>query len=180
MTCVTQKTTRTSRTSRTWKCFNTAWSHPIAATVRCGIGVGRQLQSVSYVRDKTSKVSVTCEINWADCQFTCEMCEMCGMFLFSALYIDLRQKNPDEIVDFCEEEGGGRMRRADVGLEIRQKKKRDLRRGVEQWVILVERLLIFMERLLIFVERPLIFVEQLLISVEQLLILWVDFSRPND
>ena len=26
---------------------------------------------------------------------------MCGMFLFSALYIDLQQKNPDEIVDFC-------------------------------------------------------------------------------
>ena len=97
-----KKTTRTSRTSRTWKSFNTAWSHPIAATVRCGIGVGRQLQSVSYVIDKTSKSSATCEINWADCQFTCEMCGMCGMFSFYTIYIYLQQKNPDEIGDFCE------------------------------------------------------------------------------
>ena len=64
--------------------------------------MGRQLQSVSYVRDKMSKSSVTCEINRAYCQFTCGMCEMCGMFLFSALYIDLRPQNPDEIEDFCE------------------------------------------------------------------------------
>ena len=37
--------------------------------------------------------------------FTCEMCGMCGMSLFFTIYIYLRQKNPDEIVDFCEESG---------------------------------------------------------------------------
>jgi hypothetical protein len=35
---------------------------------------------------------------------------MCGMSLFFTIYIYLRQKNPDEIGDFCEgraeEEGG--------------------------------------------------------------------------
>ena len=63
------------------------------------------------------------------------MCEMCGMFLFSTLYIDLQQKNPDEIGDFL--------------LLI-----------VERPFIFMERLPVIVERPLISVERPLIFVEQ--------------------
>ena len=40
------------------------------------------------------------------------MCEMCGMFSFFTIYIYLRQKNPDEIGDFCEgrAEGGCRIK----------------------------------------------------------------------
>jgi len=67
------------------------------------------------------------------------MCGMCGMFSFFTIYIYLRQKNPDEIGDFC--------------IVI-----------VERLVIFVERPLVIVERLLIFVERPLGDVKAALIS----------------
>ena len=72
------------------------------------------------------------------------------VFLFHNIYIYSR-KIPMKSGIFArggrraDEEGGGRMRRADVGFEIRPKGQR---RTAD------------MERLLIFVERPLIFMEQ--------------------
>ena len=50
-----------------------------------------------------------------------------------------------------QEEGGGRMRRADVGFEIRPKGQRRTA-DMERPFIFVERLLIFVERLLVIAE----------------------------
>ena len=65
------------------------------------------------------------------------------MFLFSTIYIYLRQKNPDEIAVFC--------------LLI-----------VERPLIFVERPLVIVERPLIFVERLPVIVERPLVSASGL------------